>query len=222
MNYKPPKPLIIKKEKTEINDKEKINKKGLIKSSSYSDLLRKKMLIKFNTSKNKREKQIESKENEFDKNIINFRLPLINLKEKYRKINKSFEKDKNNNENHELTTDYLNQRRIINEQNREKKRNNGELSTIDSKANDIKKLIKENGFNENVLKMAKSKLETLEEKKNQKSLLLKLNGGVANKPELGEEICDLIIDSIQARLSIIKEFENVNENNNENDVNDEE
>ena len=93
---------------------------------------------------------------------------------------------------------------------------------MDSKANDIKKLIKENGFNENVLKMAKSKLETLEEKKNQKSLLLKLNGGVANKPELGEEICDLIIDSIQARLSIIKEFENVNENNNENDVNDEE
>ena len=222
MNYKPPKPLIIKKEKTEINDKEKINKKGLIKSSSYSDLLRKKMLIKFNTSKNKKEKQIESKENEFDKNIINFRLPLINLKEKYRKINKSFEKDKNNNENHELTTDYLNQRRIINEKNREKKRNNGELSTMDSKANDIKKLIKENGFNENVLKMAKSKLETLEEKKNQKSLLLKLNGGVANKPELGEEICDLIIDSIQARLSIIKEFENVNENNNENDVNDEE
>ena len=154
--------------------------------------------------------------------IINFRLPLINLKEKYRKINKSFEKNKNNYENHELTTDYLNQRRIINEQNREKKRNNGELSTIDSKANDIKKLIKENGFNENVLKMAKSKLETLEEKKNQKSLLLKLNGGVANKPELGEETCDLIIDSIQARLSIINEFENVNENNNENDVNDEE
>ena len=216
MNYKPPKPLIIKKEKTEINDKEKINKKGLIKSSSYSDLLREKMLIKFNKSKNKREKQIESKENEFDKNIINFRLPLINLKEKYRKINKSFEKDKNNNENHELTTDYLNQRRIINEKNREKKRNNGELSTMDSKANDIKKLIKENGFNANILKMAKSKLETLDQKKNRKSLLLKLNGGVANKPELGEEICDLIIDSIQARLSIIKEFEKINVNNNEN------
>ena len=222
INYKVPKPLILKKEKTEINDKEKKNRKGIIKSCSYSDILRQKMLIKFNTTKNKREKQKESKEKEFDKNIINFRLPLINLKEKYRKINKSFEKNKNNYENHELTTDYLNQRRIINEQNREKKRNNGELSTIDSKANDIKKLIKENGFNENVLKMAKSKLETLEEKKNQKSLLLKLNGGVANKPELGEEICDLIIDSIQARLSIIKEFENVNENNNENDVNDEE
>ena len=222
INYKVPKPLILKKEKTEINDKEKKNRKGIIKSCSYSDILRQKMLIKFNTTKNKREKQKESKEKEFDKNIINFRLPLINLKEKYRKINKSFEKNKNNYENHELTTDYLNQRRIINEQNREKKRNNGELSTIDSKANDIKKLIKENGFNENILKMAKSKLETLEEKKNQKSLLLKLNGGVANKPELGEEICDLIIDSIQARLSIIKEFENVNENNNENDVNDEE
>ena len=101
-------------------------------------------------------------------------MPLINLKEKYRKINKSFEKNKNNYENHELTTDYLNQRRIINEQNREKKRNNGELSTIDSKANDIKKLIKENGFNENVLKMAKSKLETLEEKKKSKIITIKI------------------------------------------------
>ena len=220
INYKVPKPLIIKKENKEISDKEKKQKKGLVKSSSYSDLLREKMKIKLNTSKNKKEKQEENKIQEYDKKIINFRLPLINLKEKFRKINKSFEKNKTKNENHEITTDYLNQRRIINEKNREKKRNNGELSTLDySKTNDIKKLIKENGLNENMLKIAKSKLETLEEKKNQKSLLLKLNGGVANKPELGEDICDLIIDSIQARLSIIKEFENMEENNNDNNIN---
>ena len=73
INYKVPKPLILKKEKTEINDKEKKNRKGIIKSCSYSDILRQKMLIKFNTTKNKREKQKESKEKEFDKNIINFR-----------------------------------------------------------------------------------------------------------------------------------------------------
>ena len=48
INYKVPKPLILKKEKTEINDKEKKNRKGIIKSCSYSDILRQKMLIKFN------------------------------------------------------------------------------------------------------------------------------------------------------------------------------
>ena len=223
-SYKAPKPLINKKEKKENNDKEKKTKKGIIKSSSYSDILRQKIMIKINTSKNKKEKQEEDKNTnqENDKNIINFKLPLINIKEKYRKINKSFEKDKINN-NHEITTDYLNQRRLINEKNKEKKRNMGELSNMDySKTNDIRKLIKENGINENMLKIAKSKLETLEEKKNQKSLLLKLNGGIANKPELGEEICDLMIDSIQARLSIIKEFEKLEENNNQNNINFEE
>ena len=90
-----------------------------------------------------------------------------------------------------------------------------------SKTNDIKKLIKENGLDENMLKMAKSKLEILDEKKKQKSLLLKLNGGIANKPDLGEEICDLMIDSIQARLSIIQEIENLDGNDNIPILNDE-
>ena len=78
-------------------------------------------------------------------------------------------------------------------------------------------------MNEGLLKIAKSKFETVEEKKKQKSLLLKLKWGIANNPELGEEICDLMIDSIQARLSIIQEIENLddenNENNNENEQN---
>ena len=45
------------------------------------------------------------------------------------------------NENYEFAKDYLNQRRIINDKNQEKNRNNCELSTMDSKANDVKKLI---------------------------------------------------------------------------------
>ena len=107
-------------------------------------------------------------------------------------------------------------------ENREKKRNIGELSKLDyNQTNNIRKLIKENGMDENILKMAKSQLESLEEKKKQKSLLLKLNGGIENKPELVEEICDLMIDSIQARLSIIKEIENLDDQNNvdNNDMN---
>ena len=92
-------------------------------------------------------------------------------------------------------------------------------------------IIKENGINNKMLKVAKCKLESIEEKKRQKSLLLKCSGGVGNKPELGEEVCDLIIDSIQAKLSLIKEIDktlddSINEENkdenkkiaNENDI----
>ena len=223
--YKVPKPLIIAKEKTIdiVEQRKQKSKKILIKSSSYSDVIRQKMMVKFNTTKNKKEKGEEADTNiNKAKDIINFKLPLICLKEKYRKVNKSFEKDKNNNQNHELSTDYLNQRRLINEKNRERKRNLGELSNLDySKTNDIRKLIKENGLDENMLKMAKSKLEILDEKKKQKALLLKLNGGIANKPDLGEEICDLMIDSIQARLSIIQEIENLDGNDNIPILNDE-
>jgi len=223
--YKVPKPLIIAKEKTIdiVDQRKQKSKKILIKSSSYSDVIRQKMMVKFNTTKNKKEKGEEADTNiNKAKDIINFKLPLICLKEKYRKVNKSFEKDKNNNQNHELSTDYLNQRRLINEKNRERKRNLGELSNLDySKTNDIRKLIKENGLDENMLKMAKSKLEILDEKKKQKALLLKLNGGIANKPDLGEEICDLMIDSIQAKLSILQEIENLDGNDNIPILNDE-
>ena len=223
--YKVPKPIIIAKEKTIdiVDQRKQKSKKILIKSSSYSDVIRQKMMVKFNTTKNKKEKGEEADTNiNKAKDIINFKLPLICLKEKYRKVNKSFEKDKNNNQNHELSTDYLNQRRLINEKNRERKRNLGELSNLDySKTNDIRKLIKENGLDENMLKMAKSKLEILDEKKKQKALLLKLNGGIANKPDLGEEICDLMIDSIQAKLSILQEIENLDGNDNIPILNDE-
>ena len=219
-NYKVPKPLKIIKEIKDINEKKIKYKKHLLKSNSYSDIIREKMKAKFNSTKNKNEKKEENDKNE-NNNIINFKLPLIYIKKKNVKINKSFEKKENNQKN-ELITDYLNQRRLINEKNRERKRNIGELSKIDyNQTNNIKKLIKENGINENILKIAKSQLESLEEKKKQKSLLLKLNGGIENKPELVEEICDLMIDSIQARLSIIKEIENLDDPNNvdNNDIN---
>ena len=35
-------------------------------------------------------------------------------------------------------------------------------------------------------------------------MLLKYSGGTSNNPGLSEEVCDLIIDSIQAKLSLIK------------------
>ena len=213
-HYKVPRPLIIFKEKKENNNNKK-HKKLLIKSGSYSDILRQKMKIKFYTNKNIKEKEEEENNKKMNKKIINFKLPLICIKEKARTINKSFEKVKNNQKN-ELITEYLRQKRLINEKIREKKRNSGELPKYDlALTNDIKKLIKDNGMDQDVLNLAKSKLENLQEKKKEKSLLLKVNGGIDKNPEIADEICDLMLDSIQAGLSIIEGVENSDEINND-------
>ena len=38
----------------------------------------------------------------------------------------------------------------------------------------------------------------------EKSSLLKCSGGIVKKPELGDEVCGLLVNSIQAKLSLIK------------------
>ena len=224
-NYKVPKPLIINKEKNDKNDNPdlgKRNKLKLIKSNSYSDILRQKVISKFNTSKSVEERERNNNNNlekETNKDIINCKLPLICLTSKYKNINKSFDKDKNNSESHKLTLDYLNQKRLINSKKRKKKKNSVEISSLDcSRTNDIKTLIKNNGLSEDTIKAAKSKLEPLDERRDQKFLLLKLNSGIENKQELEDEVCDLMIDSIKARLSIIQEIENLDENTIDNNI----
>ena len=221
--YNVPKPqkIIIEKiiEKEVGGDKLiKKSKPNLIKSNSYSDVLRQKMIEKYKIIQNRREKNKKDElladedyyldEPQLSQKILakNKNKEKININEK-NKINKSF--DKNKNKKKKEPYDYLKERRKINEQKKEKKRNAGELTSLDnSQVNDIKKLIKDNnGINDNILKVAKCKLESIEEKKKQKNLLLKCSGGVANKPELGEEVCDLMIDSIQAKLSLIKEID---------------
>ena len=58
----------------------------------------------------------------------------------------------------------------------------------------------------------------MDERRDQKFLLLKLNSGIENKQELEDEVCDLMIDSIKARLSIIQEIENLDENTIDNNI----
>ena len=213
-NYCVPKPLKVIKEKVveEIHNKShKRPKPHLAKSNSYSDILRQKVIDKYKAEKSKKEKMLSEEDSYLDEPIIidnkgNKRKNSNNSNNSNSKHagNKSVEKNKFNKE----VIDYLKERRKINELNKEKKRNEGELTKLDySGTNDIKKLIKENGINDNMLKVAKCKLESIEEKKRQKDLLLKFSGGVANRPELGEEVCDLMIDSIQAKLSLIKEID---------------
>ena len=229
--YKVPKPqkLTVEKiiEKQNENNLNKViirKKPNLIKSNSYSDIIRAKMIEKYKTLQNRREKNkndelLPDEDYYLDEPQLSQKI-LENSKKvenNNNKINKSF--DKNKNKEKKETFDYLKERRKINELNKEKRRNAGELLNIEySGTNDIKKLIKDNGINDKMLKVAKCKLESLEEKKRQKDLLLKCSGGVANKPELGEEVCDLMIDSIQAKLSLIKEMDkSLDESINEDD-----
>jgi hypothetical protein len=216
-NYNVPKPLKIIKEKIAENENKitKTPKLKLIKSNSYSDILRQRMIDKYKALKIKAEKNKKDDELLDDEDYLLDERQLSqkilgkrkNNDKKYTKINKSFDK-KDKNRKKSKTEDYLKERRKINELNRKKKRDLGELTNLDyCGTNDIKKLIKDNGINDNMLKVAKCKLESIEEKKRQKNLLLKCCGGVANKPELGEEVCDLMIDSIQAKLSLIKEID---------------
>ena len=55
----------------------------------------------------------------------------------------------------------------------------------------------------------KEKANVLEQKAEMTEKLLKLNGGIENNPELGRKISSLLIDSIEAKLSILNK---VNEN----------
>ena len=214
--YNVPKPqkLTIEKiiEKQNENKIIKRKKPNLIKSNSYSDIIRQRMIDKCKILQNKREKNkneelLPDEDYYLDERQLSQKIIENSKKiEKNNKINKSFDKYKSKEKKEPV--DYLKERRKIKELKKEKKRNAGELTNMDySGTNDIKRLIKDNGVNDRMLKVAKCKLESMEEKKRQKDLLLKCSGGVANNPELGEEVGDLMIDSIHAKLSLIKEID---------------
>ena len=78
-----------------------------------------------------------------------------------------------------------------------------------NKNKEIKNLIEKNGLTESTLELVNSKLENLKEKKEQKEILLKYQGGDASNPDLGEEVCDIIIDSVNAKMSLMDEMKKV-------------
>ena len=95
-----------------------------------------------------------------------------------------------------------------------KKRNQSELNSDNE--NSIKKekakwdkIIKDNknSFKQNI-QAIKIKAGYLEQLANEKQKILKINGGIEKNPELGQKISDLLVDSIQAKLSILNSIEN--------------
>ena len=51
-----------------------------------------------------------------------------------------------------------------------------------------------------------SEVEILEKKAEEKEKLLKLKGGIENNPELGKQVSSLLIDSIEAKINMIKKM----------------
>ena len=56
------------------------------------------------------------------------------------------------------------------------------------------------------IKMAKAQTETIDNKVQQKKQILNLNGGYLNNPQLGDEVGDLLIESIQTKLGIMNKL----------------
>ena len=54
--------------------------------------------------------------------------------------------------------------------------------------------------------MVKAQTENIDNKVQQKKQMLKLNGGYLNNPKLGDEVGDLLIESIQTKLNIMNKL----------------
>ena len=184
-NDKIPKPIKRIEDKID-NESEKNSNRirpYLIKSNSYSNIIRQKIIENYK----EKERNKEILENELESN------------------NESIDKEKNKKN---VVRDYLQERRKLKELKKERKKSEVGISTRDYIGlNEVKNIIKEKGMDNNTFKFVKSKLQSIEEKTKQKNMLLKFSGGVANKPELGDEVCDLMINSIKTKLSLIKEMD---------------
>ena len=53
------------------------------------------------------------------------------------------------------------------------------------------------------------KAQIIEQQADMKEKLLQLSGGVENNPELGRKVSSLLIDSIEAKINILKKMNNV-------------
>ena len=90
---------------------------------------------------------------------------------------------------------------------REKSEN--EFVDINKKSEKWETIMNKNDVNilENINNV-QNKVEILEQKAEEKEKLLQLKGGVENNPELGKQVSSLIIDSIEAKINMLKKINN--------------
>ena len=100
--------------------------------------------------------------------------------------------------------DYLKDLKKERLEKEEKERNKSASPSFNRNNKKWNKIIKNNKGNliDNV-NIVKREAEFLEKEAEEKEKLLKIKGGIEKNPELGEKISSLLIDSIQAKLSIL-------------------
>ena len=211
-NYQPPK--VVQNEKLKIQReirKDKIDRESVIKT----ELNNKKRLDKFKftpIASPKNLKIIQEELNEELNNNIDFDIKSI-LSKKKKKLLKPIrvlhpKPDK--------PIDYLTKMIVEKEKNKNKsKSKNNQEKTEESfeiktnlenkKSRNEKKDKKEDNIID-TLSMVKAQTENIDNKVQQKKQILKLNGGYLNNPQLGDEVGDLLIESIQTKLNIMSKL----------------
>ena len=110
----------------------------------------------------------------------------------------------------EKPIDYLTQMIIEKEKNKNKSMQEYTEDSVDIKPSIEKKIISRNEKREeniiDTLKMVKAQTESIDNKVQQKKQILKLNGGYLKNPKLGDEVGDLLIESIQTKLNIMNKL----------------
>ena len=102
--------------------------------------------------------------------------------------------------------DYLTEM-IIKKEKKKSLSNEKDLKEDFNKAKWSKEINDKNGSVTENINYVKEQTKIIDNKIKQKEQFLKLNGGVENSPEIGQEMSKLIIDSIGAKLSILNAYE---------------
>ena len=106
----------------------------------------------------------------------------------------------------------INKKKINNRSNSSKGRDNyeDEFINVNKKNEKWEEVMKNNNVSllENINKV-QNKVENLEQEAEEKEKLLKLRGGIENNPQLGKQVSNLLIDSIEAKINMIKKMNNV-------------
>ena len=196
--------------------KNKVFNQNLSFKNQYGDKIRIRMMKKIEKSKEKN-KEKEKEENINSKNINNINVISSKLTKQKSTITNTHENYQNKVE--KIEKNLFNKRIEIPDYLAEKRKKlKPKLNNI--YANDIKKYLQKSGVTENSLLLTKYKLDYLKQKKKQKDFLLKYNGGVANNPEIGEELFNISLNIIKGKLAIIEEIEKKCDENNKKGIND--
>ena len=205
-NYQPPK--VVKSEKLKMQReirKDKVDRESVMQT----ELNNKKRLDKLRftpIASPKNLKIIQEELNQEVNNALDFDIKSI-LQKKRKKILKPIrilhpKPDK--------PLDYLTQMIVEKEKNKNKSIKENYEESFEIKDNlDIKKKSRNDQKEDNIidaLKMVKAQTENIDNKVQQKKQMLKLNGGYLNNPKLGDEVGDLLIESIQNKLNIMNKL----------------